>query len=375
MKIKQVISVVVLGLGLAGFTTAVSAQGRYANVYSRTQVENYVRQMEESSNAFRDAFRNEVNNSSLNSSTKRTYISYAEQFENSLDRLRRRFDSNTSWWQSRNEVQNVISSSQNLNNTMNTAAFRRRIERQWTALRNGINQLADTYDLPGLNGGGWSGGGGNPGNPGYPNGDGYPNGPNYPTRRGNAPTWAVGTFYARNPQTGGTIVMNIQRDGVVQLTFDGGAPTYASMNGSTLVNGPYVNRVTRLNNGIRTTNTANGDFIDYYRTPIAGGYPRGYPTNGGYPNNSNYPTTGGNVPSWALGTFYARNPQTGGTIMLGIERNGSVSISFDGNPPTYATMNGTTLVNGQYVNNVTRLKNGIRTTNTSNGDFIDYYRR
>jgi hypothetical protein len=83
----------------------------------------------------------------------------------------------------------------------------------------------------------------------------------------------------------------------------------------------------------------------------------------------------GDVPTWAVGTFYARNPETGGTIALTIQRNGNVSISFDGNAPIYATMNGTTLINGPYVNNVTRLRNGIRTTNTANGDFIDYFRR
>jgi hypothetical protein len=338
-------------LVVAAFAINASGQGRYANVYSRTQVEGFVRNLEVSSNEFRQAFRQEINNSNLDNYTRRTYNGYATQFENAVDRLRRRFDSNDSWWQSRNEVQAMISSSQNLNSAMNSAAFRRRIERQWNNLRNRINQLADTYDLPGLAGGGWTGGGG-----GLPGGGG----------RGNVPSWALGTFYARNPQTGGTIQMTIERGGNVALVFDGNPPTYARMNGTTLVNGPYVNRVTRLNNGIRTTNTANGDFIDYYRTPVyGGGYPGPGPIGGGQ----------GDVPNWAVGTFYARNPQTGGTIQMSIQRNGSVTIIMDGGEPIYASMNGTRLINGPYVNNVTRLRNGIRTTNISNGDFIDYYRR
>jgi hypothetical protein len=295
-----------------------------------------------------------VNNSGLGNSTRRTYNNYADQFETAVDRLRSRFNSNDSWWESRNEVQNVISNSQNLNNVMNSAAFRRRIERQWNQLRNDINKLADTYDLPGLNGGGWNGGGG-----GWNNNPGWDNNPG---RGGNVPSWAQGTFYARNPQTGGTITMSIQRNGSVQINFGDGNQGYGTMNGTTLRNGPYTNRVTRINNGIRTTNVANGDFIDYFKTPINGGWNPG----GGIGQ--------GNVPSWAQGTFYARNPQTGGIITMNIQRNGTVSIDFGDGNQSYASMSGTRLINGPYVNDVTRINNGIRTTNISNGDFIDYYR-
>ena len=35
---------------------------------------------------------------------------------------------------------------------MNSLPFRRNLERQWTKMRNDLNKLADTYDLPGLNG-------------------------------------------------------------------------------------------------------------------------------------------------------------------------------------------------------------------------------
>jgi len=365
---------------LAGQVLVANAQGRYARVYSRSQVDNFVRQLETSSNQFRDAFREEVNNSGMNSSTKRTYNNYAAQFENSLDRLRSRFNSSNSWWESRNEVQNTINNSQNLNTVMNSAAFRRKIERQWSNLRNDLNKLADTYDLPGLNGGGWSGGTGgysNGGynNGGYNNGGGWNDGGGYNNGRGNVPSWAQGTFYARNPQTGGVITMSIEQSGQVQLIFDDGQPTFASMNGTRLINGQYVNNVTRISNGIRTTNIANGDFIDYYRTRPNGGWNPGGVIPGGIGSGMGNGAGRGDVPSWAQGTFYARNPQTGGIITMSIQRSGNVSINFgDGNSTTYASMNGTQLINGPYVNNVTRINNGIRTTNVSNGDFIDYYR-
>jgi hypothetical protein len=159
------------------------------------------------------------------------------------------------------------------------------------------------------------------------------------------------------------ITMSIQRDGDVSISFDGGVPTYASMNRTTLYNGPYTARVTRINNGIRTTDVANGSYIDYFRTPVGGG---------GY-----YPPAGGgsNIPNWAVGTFQARNPETGGTIVMTVMANGSVAISFDGGMPIYASMNGSTLTNGQYVSRVTQIRNGIRTTDVNNGSYIDYFRR
>jgi hypothetical protein len=320
-------------------SSTVDAQGRFVNQYSRADVDNIIRRMEENSDEFRTDFRSELNNSGLNSSTRNRYNGYVAASENAIDQLRRNFDRNNSWWESRSQVRNVVSASQNVNNMMRSLPFRRQIERQWNQLRNQINRVADTYDLPGLDGGGWQGGGGGGGGGGA----------------GNVPNWAVGTFYGRNPQSGGTITLSVQRNGAVSILFDGGEPIQAFMNRTTLTNGPYVSRVTRLNNGIRTTDVSNGSYIDYFTTPVGGG--------------------GGNIPNWAVGTFYGRNPQTGGTIALTVQRNGNVTISFDGGAPVYASMNGTTLTNGQYVSRVTRTNNGIRTTDVTNGSYIDYRRR
>ncbi len=357
-------------IALAVGATTAFAQGRYANVYNRGQVDGFVRQLETSSDAFRDDFRRAVDNSNLGGSTKRQLNSYAEQFENAVDRLRSRFDSDDSWWESRNEVQAMISNSQNLNTTMNRAAFRRNLERQWNRLRSDVNKLADTYDLPGLNGGGWAGGGGNPG---YPGG-GYPGG-GYPGGGGNVPSWAAGTFYGRDRQTGSVIALTIARNGSVSVSVDGNSPSYASLNGTTLTNGPYVSRVTRRNNGIRTTDINDrNNFIDYSRNPNNSG-------GGGYPGNGGgYPGGGGggqgNVPNWAVGTFYGNDSLSGSNLSLTVYQNGQVSISIDGGTPIFASMNGTTLTNGADVSRITRISNGIRTTDVNNRNrFIDYYRR
>src|SRR5688572_24116422 len=160
--------------------TEVSAQGRYVGQYSKAQVDEIIRRLEDSSDEFRVDFRRELDRSNLSSSQKNTYRRQVDTFENATDRLRSNFDSQNNWWNSRSQVQNVVANSRPLNITMNAIGFRRNIERQWNQLRNNVNTLADTYDLPGIAGGGWTGGGGGGGG------------------GGNAqrpPNWAVGTWY------------------------------------------------------------------------------------------------------------------------------------------------------------------------------------
>ncbi|MBS1794322.1 MAG: hypothetical protein JSS81_10735 [Acidobacteria bacterium] len=175
---------------------------------------------------------------------------------------------------------------------------------------------------------------------------------------GNVPSWAVGTFYGRNPQTGGTIMMQINSNGQVSITFENGSPSYATMNRDRLYNNGIESKVTKIKNGIRTTRVDNGEAIDYYVN------------NNSWNNN----VQGGNVPSWALGRFYGRNPQTGGTITLDINTNGQVTITFDNGSTSYATMNGDRLYNNGIESKVTKIRNGIRTTRVDNGEAIDYRR-
>jgi hypothetical protein len=175
---------------------------------------------------------------------------------------------------------------------------------------------------------------------------------------GRIPSWAVGTFYGRNPQTGGTITLTINNNGSVGIKFDNGRTNYATLNGDRLLNSGITSRITRINNGIRTTRLDNGEQIDYF-------------TNINY-NTGGYDTTGGNVPDWAIGTFTGRNPQSGGNITLTISSNGSVAINFGG-ANSYATMNGDRLTNNGVVSRVTRINNGIRTTRLDNGEQIDYF--
>ncbi|HEY0458187.1 MAG TPA: hypothetical protein VGC97_03480 [Pyrinomonadaceae bacterium] len=333
-------------LALPVVSSAQDDEALYARRYSKRDVAAIIASLEQSSDTFRRDFNSYVNDRSVSKNERNRLTRIVDNYEQALDNLRRNFDSSDNWWRSRNNVQSVMDESRQVNGMMNNLSFARKLERQWNQMRRDINRLAETYNLQrldGTGGGGGNGGGGNGGG-------------------GDVPSWAIGTFYGRNPQTGGVITLNINRNGRVTITFEnGGAPIYASMNGDRLSNGGIVSRVTKITNGIRTTRTDTGERIDYFLNNYGGG--------GGGDDN-----TGGNIPSWAIGTFYGRNPQTGGVITLNINRNGRVTITFENGGTFYASMNGDRLNNDGIVSRVSRTNNGIRTTREDNGESIDYRR-
>ena len=229
---------------------------------------------------------------------------------------------------------------------MNSLPFRRNIENQWNSLRNNINTVADTYDLPGLNGGGWNGGGWNPGGG---NGGGQTITP---------PSWAQGTFYGRAPD-GSQIMLTVARNGSVNANING-SMSYGTFTRGNLLNiGGAVARVTRQGNGILTSRTDTGERISYSRNSWGGG--------GWNPGNPITP------PSWARGTFYSTAPD-GNRITLMIANNGQVTVEIGGNMSYGTFIQGNMLsINGATAR-VTSISRGIRTVRTDNGERIDYRR-
>jgi len=349
MKSKKlnliVLAAFCLGLITLALPVVSSAQNDdealYTRRYSRRDVGTIIANLEQSSNTFRRDFDSNVSDRSVSKNDRNRLTRIVDNYEQAMSELRRNFDSSDNWWRSRRNVQGVMDEARQVNNMMNSLSFARKLERQWNQMRRDINRLAETYNLAQLDG---NGGGGNGGGGGG----------------GNAPSWAVGRFYGRNPQTGGTIMLDINRNGSVVVTFENGATNYATLNGDRLNNGGIISRITKLNNGIRTTRMDNGERIDYFTK------------GGGYDDNDT--NQGGNVPSWAVGRFYGRNPQTGGTITLDISNNGEVVITFENGATDYATLNNDRLNNNGVISRVTKTNNGIRTTRTDNGERIDYRR-
>ena len=333
MKRKSV-SVLFIAVLVAAAVVAASAQGRYANVYTKTDVDNFIRSLENSSDVFARDFKTA---GGPTSSERRT----VDRFENAVDRLRNRFNSSNTWWQSRSEVQNMMSQAREVNVMMRNEQYARNLERQWRDLRRDINKLADTYELQELPGGGGGGGG-------------YPGGGGGGARR--PPGWAVGTWYwVEGPNRSFTIEQN------GSIREDAGG-RYGSGNwerGGILLNGIH-STVTQTRNGIRTYNTLTGEISNYTRGSGGGG---GYPGGGG--DNSTRP------PQWALGTWvWVQDPIRQFTI----EQSGRVIEDIGGRISYGGYYNETISLNGSN-SRVSRTKNGLRTVNESTGEVSDYVRR
>lgn len=334
-----------LALAAVSIPTALNAQVeqlRYQNRYSKSQIGQIISKLESSSNKFRRDFDRELDRSTLNgTSTEDQYNGYIRDYENSLDSLRADFNRNDSWWMVRNEVSDVVNAAQPVNNLINGLPFRRNIERQWNNMRKDLNKLADAFDLPGLNGGGWNGGGWN--------GQGQTSTP---------PGWANGTFYTTSTIDGAQVVLTIANNGRVTSRSAGNTSFGTYYNGMISMEGVNV-QVYQINNGIRTRRTDNGQEVYYSRNSSGGGY-------GGGGNTSS-------PPSWARGTFYTTSQTDGAQIVLTISNNGQVT-SRSGDNTSYGTYyNGTISMEGVNVQ-VYQVNNGIRTRRTDNGQEVFYSR-
>jgi hypothetical protein len=322
-----------------------AAQGRYTDRYSRAQVDDIIRRLEDSGDEFRRDFENELNRSNLSNSQRNAYRRQVETFENSTDRLRSTFDNSDTWWNARSQVQNVVANSRPLNTTMNGILFRRNIERQWNRLRSDINTLADTYDLPGIAGGGWTGG---PGGGGWDGGGG-----------GNAtrpPAWARGTWYWMQ---GYGRTMNIDNNGRVTL-YNQGRTSYGTWNRNTIFVDGITSRVVRSGNNLRTENSVTGEISDYSRSETGTGPGWG----GGGGGNISRP------PSWARGTWYWVE---GPARRMTIDNDGRITLYNQGRTSFGTYYEGTITIDG-LVSTVSRFGNRIRTVNQATGEISEYRR-
>src|SRR5690349_20775327 len=101
---------------------------------ARNQVDAIIRNLETSS----DVFSRDFKRRNTTASERRT----VDNFENAIDRLRRNFNRNDNWWNTRNDVQSIMDESRQVNQLMNAERFARALEVQWRNLRRDINSLA-----------------------------------------------------------------------------------------------------------------------------------------------------------------------------------------------------------------------------------------
>ncbi|MEJ7622659.1 MAG: hypothetical protein WKF34_01570 [Pyrinomonadaceae bacterium] len=337
---------------------SVLAQGRYAKTYSKSTVGGYITRLERSSNTFRRQFDQAMDRSNIDGTDDEDrYNRIVRDYENSLDELRSDFNRQRNWWDSRMNVEEMLRYARPVNDMMTSLPFGRNLETQWRAMRNDINKVADTYDLPGLAGGGWNGGGWNGGgnDGGGWNGNGQMSTP---------PSWAQGTFTSTNISG---YTMTVDRSG--RITLVGPERTsYGRWNRGTIYIDNVAYPASRNGSGMRAYDRSTGRYTEYSRNGYAdGGGWNGDGNDGGGWNGSGQMST---PPSWAQGNFTSSN--VGGYTMT-VDRSGRITLSGP-----EGTSYGRWYQNSIHINNTSypasRSGSGMRAYDRSTGRYTDYSR-
>jgi len=346
LRMMLSICVVVATFGVVDIAQGQIYTQNQVRTYSRTDVERFIRDVEQSSQDFQRAFDSWLDRSSINGQQREdVYNRQVNDMTNALSTLRSNFNRRNDWWLARSDMQRVLAAATNVNSIMANREVRGGLNRQWGRLRTNLDTLANAFNLPQV-GTTFSG------IQTYPD---YGNGNNYRacsmtgTYRGYTNTGEAelsissnGTAIARSLVTGASYSGRCAND---VLYFDWGT----------------FNVVRDGRNNIATVEIGNERNRTSYRR-VSGGYTGDVVT----PTYPTYPTDQyGNVPSWLVGTY--RGTTERGVTELTIAPNG-VATARSLNADDYGT--------GRYANgvltfdwgtfNVIQEGNGIRTEEVRN---------
>jgi hypothetical protein len=122
---------------------------RYWRRYNKAEIARLIANIEAASNVFRRDFDVWLDQSRFDGRTREIrFNSRVRAFEQATDRLRLEFDRRDSWWETRNDVQQMLTSARSVDQMMRRQRFNPTVEMEWRRLRNAINRLNTTFRLP-----------------------------------------------------------------------------------------------------------------------------------------------------------------------------------------------------------------------------------
>lgn len=125
---------------------------RYWNRLSKRDVERVIANTERVANDFRRDLDRWLDNSRLDGTEREDrYNSKVRVFEEATNRLRAEFDRRDKWWETRDQVREVLDAAKPVADFMRRPGRRKYssvLANQWWHLRKQLNKLAYTYRLP-----------------------------------------------------------------------------------------------------------------------------------------------------------------------------------------------------------------------------------
>ena len=143
-------------LAILMLTDTSFAQRRRARTisYSKGQVEQILKRIEEKSDRFTKVFDESLDDSRLNGTrTEDNYTDLTKNLENQTDELRREFNRSDSYAENTPNVRSVVNAATDVDRIMKRRNFGRQTENLWLSLRADINSLARIYRVPAVGSG------------------------------------------------------------------------------------------------------------------------------------------------------------------------------------------------------------------------------
>ena len=137
----------------ADATQAQRRRGNYNRGYTKAQVEQIIRRVEERSDRFVGVFDRSLDRSRLDGSQREDRLNErARELEERLDSLRSEFDRSDRYQDTRSQVSAALRTANGINTVVLRRRFDNNTERAWSVLRAELNALALVYNLDSLRG-------------------------------------------------------------------------------------------------------------------------------------------------------------------------------------------------------------------------------
>ncbi len=116
--------------------------------YTKAQVEQIIRRLENQSDRFVRSFDRSLDNSRVDGSMREDNLNQrARDLENALDALRQDFDRMDRYQDTRAQVSSVLNVAEDINRAVRNRRLRGNTERLWSRVRTELNTLASVYNL------------------------------------------------------------------------------------------------------------------------------------------------------------------------------------------------------------------------------------
>jgi hypothetical protein len=116
--------------------------------YTKGQVEQIIRRLENQSDRFVRSFDRSLDNSRVDGTMREDNLNQrARDLENALDILRQEFDRTDRYQDTRSQVSSVLNVAEDINRAVRNRRLRGNTERLWARVRTELNTLASVYNL------------------------------------------------------------------------------------------------------------------------------------------------------------------------------------------------------------------------------------